>query len=45
MELFDIGLESVVETSPDFDKSPTESPAKKIRKRKAATKKVTGMPS
>ena len=37
MELFDIGLESVVETSPDFDKSPIEP--KKIRKRKAATKK------
>ena len=39
MALFDIGLESVVETSPDFDESPIEPPAKKIRKRKAATKK------
>ena len=39
MELFDIGLESVVETSPDFDESPIEPPAKKIHKRKAATKK------
>ena len=39
MELFDIGLESVVETSPDFDESPIEPLAKIIRKRKAATKK------
>ena len=39
MELFDIGLKSVVETSPDFDESPIEPPAKKIHKRKAATKK------
>ena len=40
MELFDTGLESVVETSPDFDESPIEPPtAKKIRKRKATTKK------
>ena len=40
MELFDTGLESIVETSPDFDESPIEPPAaKKIRKRKATTKK------
>ena len=33
MELFDTGLESIMETSPDFDKSPIEPPAaKKIRK-------------
>lgn len=39
MEQFDIGLECIVETSADFDESPTEPPAKKIRNRKAATKK------
>ena len=39
MELFDIGLKSVVEMSPDFDESPIEPPAKKILKQKAATKK------
>ena len=40
MELFDTGLKSIVETSPDFDESPIEPPAaKKIRKQKATTKK------
>ena len=39
MELFDIGLESVEETSPDFDESLTKPPAKKNCKQKAAAKK------
>ena len=40
MEDVDIGLkETVVETSPDFDESPHEPPAKKVRRRKGATKK------
>ena len=40
MEDIDIGLEeTVVETSPDFDESPQEPPAKKARRRKSAIKK------
>ena len=40
MEDIDIGLEeTVVETSPDFDESPQEPPAKKARRQKSATKK------